>query len=231
MKANSFWESLSYALEGLISTVKTQKNMKIHFILAFLVLAGSLSLELSRFELLVLFFAVCFVIAMELINTSVEIIVDMISEEYSIRARIAKNIAAGAVFMAAVNAVVTGYLIFEKRLESLSLRMLPLIRQQSFHLLFITLGLLFIIIIFMKAWLQEGTPLKGGMPSGHSAIAFAIVTMVVFLTSNFIVIVLVLLMALLVAQSRLESEIHNLLEVFMGALIGIMLTLIVFQLL
>ncbi len=231
MKNYNFQESLNYALEGIVHVLKTQRNMKIHFILASLVLLGSLFLEITKIELLILVFAICFVIAMEMINTSIEVIVNMIAGEYSFKAKIAKNIAAGAVILSAINAFLVGYLIFMDRLSDFSLERLNMIRHQPYHLIFITLSLLFIIIISLKAWNKRGTPLEGGMPSGHSALAFSIMTMIIFLTKNIFLSSLVFTMAMIVAWSRVRSRVHNVIEVIIGALIGTVITAIIFLLL
>lgn len=231
MQVHSLIDSFNYALEGLIHAFKTQRNMKIHFTIAFLVLFGSLFLDISRLELILLFASIAFVIAMELVNTAIEVVIDMISKEYRCQARIAKNIAAAAVLMAAVNAVVTGYLIFLDEIRSLGLNLLLEIKKEPAHLTFINLGLLVIIIIALKAKDGGGTPLQGGMPSGHSAISFSIATIIVFLTRDIVVATLVFFLALMVVQSRLQSKTHNLLEVLTGALIGILLTVIIFGLL
>ena len=231
MHKNNFWDSINYALQGLVHTLKTQINMKIHFFLAFVVLFGSLFFNISKIELVLLFFTIFFVIAMEMVNTAVEIITDMVAKEYNYHIKIAKNIAAGAVVISAINAVIVGYLIFVDQLNNLSLELIYHIKQQPVHLTFINLGLLFILVISLKAYRMEGTPLKGGMPSGHSAIAFSVATIMIFLTENFLVTSLVLFLALIVAQSRVQTGTHSFLEVLTGSILGILLTLIVFQLL
>src|SRR6056297_1795104 len=224
-------DSFNYALEGLVHTLKTQRNMKIHFALASLALIIGLFLGISRIELILLFLSIVFVIAMELINTSVEVVVNMISEQYSYQARIAKNIAAGAVFMAAINAIIVGYLIFFDRLFSFSLTMINHIQREPSHLTFINIALLLILVVTLKAWAGRGTPLEGGMPSGHSAVAFSLVTIITFITGNILVGTLGLLLAFLVVQSRIQSGTHNIMEVFIGGLLGVLLSLIIFQLL
>lgn len=231
MQIHSFWESFNFALKGISHTLKTQRNMRIHFILAFLVLILSLLLDITKNELIILFFSISFVIAAELINTSIEIVINMLSQQYSFQARIAKNIAAGAVFMAAVNFLVIGYLIFFNKLRRLTLDLILEIKQQPFHLTFINLSLLFIIVIYLKALNERGTPLKGGMPSGHSAIAFSIVTIITYLSGDILIASLAIILALSVIQSRLESGTHDLPEVITGALVGILLTMVIFQLL
>ncbi|MFW6006394.1 MAG: diacylglycerol kinase [Bacillota bacterium] len=231
MDSHSFWESINYAIEGIVHALKTQRNMKIHFLLAFLVMLGSLFTNISKLELIALSVTIAFVIVMEMLNTVLEIIIDMLTPEYDYRAKIAKNIAAGAVFMAAANSVMVGYLIFMDDLSQLSLKLLIQIKQQPFHLTFINLVLLFILVISLKAAQKKGSPLKGGMPSGHSAIAFSTATIIAFLSENILIITLVLFLALLVAQSRVETETHSLWEVVSGGILGILLTSIIFQLL
>lgn len=231
MGKKSIQKSFNYAFEGIINVLRTQKNMRIHFFIAFLVMVASLFLEVSRLELVFLFFIICFVLALEMINSSFEIVVDMIAEEYSYKAKIAKNTAAGAVLLGAVAAVFAGYLIFVDKFDSFSLYFLPTIKQQPLNLIFINFGLLFTIIIFMKSLLRRGTPLAGGMPSGHSALGFSLATMILFLTESTAVIVLAYLTAFLAAHSRIDSGIHSFSEVLVGSLVGIILTAIIFGLL
>lgn len=230
MQFHSLSDSFNYAFEGLIHAFRTQRNMKIHFIVSFIVLFGSLFFEIGKMQLILLFTVISFVIAMELINTAIEVVIDMISQQYSLRAKIAKNVAAAAVFMAAINAVIVGYLIFIDDLRALSFSLINDIQQETAHLSFISLGLLVIIIIALKAVGESGTPLQGGMPSGHSAIAFLIATIIVFLTMDIVIATLVFLLALLVVQSRLQSRTHTMSEVVIGAVIGILLAIVIFKL-
>ncbi|ACL70007.1 diacylglycerol kinase [Halothermothrix orenii] len=229
MQEHRLIDSFNYALEGIIHSLKTQRNMKIHFVVAFLVLLASLFLEVTKVQLIILFLAITFVIAMELVNTAIEVVIDMICEEYRFRAKIAKNMAAGAVFMAALNAIIIGYLIFLDDIKGFSLSLINQIKQDPAHLTFIDLGIIVIIILLLKSLGGRGTPLQGGMPSGHAALSFALATIVVFLTSDILVASLVYLLAFIVGQSRIQSHTHSLMEVITGALIGIIVTVIIFQ--
>jgi len=231
LKDKSFQKSFDYAIQGIINTLRTQRNMRIHFLIAFIVLTACFFLDISRIELLLVFLVIIFVLVLEMINTAVEIIVDMIAEEYNFKAKHAKNTAAGAVLLGVLSAVVTGYLIFIDDIQNFSLRYLVTFRNQPLHLIFINLAILLLIIIFLKSFYKKGTPLEGGMPSGHSALAFSILTMVAYLSSSFLVFSLVLLLALVVAHSRIESGIHSFLEVFLGALLGVLLTVLLFGIL
>ena len=82
--------------------------------------------------------------------------------------------------------------------------------------------------IIVKAIFGEGTPLKGGMPSGHSALSFSIATAIALITEEPTCIMLSYLMAFITAQSRVDSEVHTLSEVIVGAIFGMLITLLIF---
>jgi diacylglycerol kinase (ATP) len=105
------------------------------------------------------------------------------------------------------------------------------LRESSWHPTFIALILVMALTIVGKAFFHRGTPLRGGMPSGHSAVAFSIWTMIAFMTNSFIVVILVFLLAFLVARHRIKDNIHSIWEVIAGALLGILVTTLIFQLL
>ena len=135
MKSRSIIESFNYAVDGIIYTLKTQRNMRIHFALAVFVLILSLFLNFTRLEFLILFITVTFVIATEMINTAIEKAIDMITEDYHPLAKISKNVAAGAVLVSAINAIVVGYLLFFDRFNPFSGLLLTKIRNSPVHLL------------------------------------------------------------------------------------------------
>ena len=90
-----------------------------------------------------------------------------------------------------------------------------------------------IIVIAAKAYTGRGRPLRGGLPSGHAAVAFAgwmAATLIVGGSHRFLISSLTFIMALLVAQTRVEAGIHSALEVTYGGVLGALVTLAVFQL-
>lgn len=87
-----------------------------------------------------------------------------------------------------------------------------------------------ICVVVVKALTSTGTPLKGGMPSGHAALAFAIATSIAMLIERPVVAALGYIMAVLVAQSRIEGKIHTFWETVAGGLLGILVAMLVFQL-
>jgi diacylglycerol kinase (ATP) len=106
------------------------------------------------------------------------------------------------------------------------------LRDAPAELTVVALVLTVIAVIATKAWTGRGTPLRGGLPSGHSALAFAgwiSATYVAGHEHRFLISTIALIMAFLVAQTRVESGVHSLLEVTYGGLLGALATLIVFQ--
>ena len=139
-----------------------------------------------------------------------------------------------AVLIASVNAVAVGYIVFARRLSDPSSRLIDQVRNAPIDLTLIALVVTILIVIGTKALTGRGTPLRGGLPSGHAALAFAgwmAATYVLGDTRHrFLISSLTFIMALLVAQTRVESGVHSTLEVAYGGLIGALVTLTLFQL-
>ena len=95
MRSRSLIESFNYAVSGIIYTLKTERNMRVHFIIAILVILLSLFFDFSRSELLLLFFTITLVLMAEMINTAIERTIDLVTDEFHPLARLAKDIAAG----------------------------------------------------------------------------------------------------------------------------------------
>ena len=231
MKIKKITDSFNHAIEGIVYTIRTQRNMKIHMAIAIFILLLSLFFDLTKVELLILFITITLVVVLEMINTAIEATIDVLANYYHPLAKIAKNVAAGAVLIAAINAIVVGYLLFLDNLRPMTRNVLWKIKQSDTTVFFIALILVVIVTIVVKALYGEGTPLKGGMPSGHSAIAFSSATAISLLTQDILIISLCYFLAFLVAQSRVEAKIHSLFETIIGSLFGILITILIFKLL
>jgi diacylglycerol kinase (ATP) len=233
-RRSSIFESFNYAIEGIIHVVRTQRNMRIHFAVAVAVLALGAAVGVTKIELMLLLIAIAFVLITEMINTAVEATADVATTSFDPMAKLAKDIAAGAVLIATVNAVAVGYLVFAGRAADNTARLLDRLRDAPAKLTLIALVLTVIVVVATKAWTGRGTPLRGGLPSGHAAIGFAgwmAATYIVTDSHRFLVSALTFIMALLVAQTRVESGVHSALEVAYGGALGALVTLAVFQLL
>jgi diacylglycerol kinase (ATP) len=233
-RAPSILESFNFALEGVIHVLRTQRNMRIHFLIAAGVLIAALAFDVEKLELIALLIAISFVLVAEMINTAVEAAVDVASTSFDPLAKLAKDIAAGAVLISAVNAVAVGYLVFSGEVAERSSEFLDRLSDAPAQLTLIALVLTILIVLATKALTGRGAPLRGGLPSGHAAIAFAGWMAVTLVLDNydhrFLVSSVTFIMALLVAQTRVESGVHSSAEVGYGALLGALTTLVLFQL-
>ena len=229
----SIVESFNYAIEGIIHVLRTQRNMRIHFAIGIGVLVAALAFDVSGLELIALLLAIAFVLIAEMVNTAIEAAVDVASSSFDPMAKLAKDIGAGAVLIAAVNAIAVGYLVFSGQVAGESSRLLDRLSEAPAELTLVALVLTTALVIAMKALAGRGSPLRGGWPSGHAAVAFAgwmAVTLVLDDTEHrFLVSSLAFIMALLVAQTRIEAGVHSTLEVASGGLLGALVTLAVFQ--
>ena len=208
--------------------------MQVHFVIATIVLVGAIFYSLSRLEIVALLVAISFVLITEMINTAIEETIDLITTSDDPRARVAKDMAAGAVLVAAVNALAVAYLVFYDKIAGAPYTVLARVRESPIDLTVVALAIVFVATIAVKALAGRGTALSGGLPSGHAAIAFAGWVAVTFIATNtgyaLPISVIVLLMAMLTAQSRIQAGIHTLLEVVLGALIGTGIMVLIFQL-
>ncbi len=228
MKLKKTLDSFNNAINGIIDTVRTERNMKIHLIVALAVFIACFCFDITKYEFLILAVTITMVIAAELVNTSIEAAIDMTTNYYHPLAKIAKNAAAGGVLITAINALIVGYVIFWDKLSHFSYTLIAKVKSSEPYTILIVLVIVCIATIIVKAIFGEGTPLKGGMPSGHSALSFSIATAISLITEEPICILLSFLMAFITAQSRVDSEVHSILEVVVGAVFGILLTLLIF---
>lgn len=144
MSKRGFLASFIYAYKGIRHTVNTQQNMRFHLSIALLVSIFSYFYKLVGLEWLALMFTITFVIVCEMINTAVENAVDIATKDFNENARVAKDVAAGAVMVASVLAVTVAVILFLK----------PHRLHSAFSLIFsnIYYVLLFIVVAVLLAW-------------------------------------------------------------------------------
>ena len=222
------WQSVNAALEGVVHTLRSERNMRRHFFVGFLVLITGIYFNLQAVEFMLLCFAVSFVLAAEMFNTAVEHGVDLISEDYHPIAKIIKDIAAGAVFISAVNAAIVGYILFFQRVvrgwpEAAFL----MVKQSSWHITMIALLVVTGLVLLIKMLGGRNQLLRGGMPSGHSALAFAVWVIASLTSADGMISFLVMIMAILIARTRVG--IHTVWEVIAGSALGALVALLMFQ--
>jgi diacylglycerol kinase (ATP) len=226
-KPSGFIGSVNCAIEGILWAAKTQRHMLFHLVASILVLVGALVLRLSLHEFALLALAITLVLFAELVNTAIEVVVDLASPEFHPLAQRAKDVAAGAVLLASVGSVILGYLAVSRFFFSAGGNVSDNFIRTTGNLAVISVVVVVLLVILAKARIGRGTPLYGGMPSGHAGVAFSIVTSVAFADVGMLVILLAWMLAALVAQSRVLLGIHTYWEIVAGGLLGILTTLLI----
>lgn len=112
----NFLKSFKFASSGIFYTISTQKNLKIQVFFAVLAIILGVFFRISTIEWAILIFAIMFVLFAELLNTAIESVVDLCTEEFNEKAKIAKDVAAGAVLISSLNSIAMGMLIFLERI-------------------------------------------------------------------------------------------------------------------
>ena len=232
MKNDNFFEAWGNATNGIIYSATTQRNIRIQLVLAVIVMVLSLFYGLNTAEFLCLLFAVFLVIFAELINTAIETVVDLFVDVYHPKAKISKDVAAGAVVLAACNALVVGYFIFfkEENLKAISDSIFNNMVKSPMHLAFVAIMLVVIAVISMKAGCSKKTERgelvkEGFVPSGQSAIAFAALN-----SKDIVTFTLALILSILVVENRVGSNARTKAEIVFGACMGVLIVLLIYGL-
>mgnify|MGYP000108172623 FL=1 len=237
MKNDNFFEAWGNATNGIIYSATTQRNIRIQLVLAVIVMVLSLFYGLNTAEFLCLLFAVFMVIFAELINTAIETVVDLFVDVYHPKAKISKDVAAGAVVSAACNALVVGYFIFfkEENLKAISDSIFNNMVKSPMHLAFVAIMLVVIAVISMKAGCSKKTERgelvkEGFVPSGQSAIAFAVLTAIWLNSKDIVTFTLALILSILVVENRVGSNARTKAEIVFGACMGVLIVLLIYGL-
>ena len=221
-------DSANNAIEGILYAAKTQRHLRYHLYTAVTVLVLSYVLGVQRHDFLIVAVTVILVLLAEMVNTAIEFLVDMISPEYSEKARIAKDVSAGAVLITAFGAVVIGYIILFPYIHTAFDTGVYIAKHTSNEIALISIIIILVLVVMLKARFGRGHPLRGGMPSGHSAIAFSLWLALTLMTEDFSVSLIGFVLAAVIAQSRVTVKAHTPPEVIAGALLGSGITLLLF---
>lgn len=226
-------DSWKNAINGIIYATTTQKHIQKQLLIIVAVLLISLFFNLNRVEFLVLLFAAVLIIIAEMLNTGIETVVDLYTDLYHPKAKIAKDVGAGAVVMAAINAVVVAYFLFFDKIATIGANMLESLLNTPEHLAFTALILTAIAAIALKAVniVREKKGVKERfLPSSATAMAFAAAMIIWLSAKNMIAFTLGLILAIIVACTRIENNQRTWGEVLFGAFIGCAITAIMYGL-
>jgi diacylglycerol kinase len=110
-------KSFSYALEGIKEAFQKEPNLRVHFLIAFFVVVSAFLLGFNRIEWILLIMMIFFVLTLELLNTAMEAIVDLIAPEIKAQAKVAKDVSAAIVLFAALLSVIVGVFLFYPKIK------------------------------------------------------------------------------------------------------------------
>lgn len=234
---DNFIEACNNAINGIVYAATTQTNIRKQLVIAVVVMILSLFYGLDTPEFLCLTFSVFFVIFAEMINTAIETVVDLFVDVYHPKAKIAKDVAAGAVVLSAANALIVSYFIFfkEANLKFISDSIFTNMVKSPFHLAFVAMILVVIAVIAVKAACSKKNGrgqlvTEGFVPSGQSAIAFAALTAIWINSQDVIIFTLALTLSLLVVGNRVQNNARTRAEVIFGSCMGVLIVLLIYGL-
>lgn len=222
-------ESFFHAFEGFSHVVWTQRHVRIQLFIVVLVLMLAYVMKLEPLKVLFVLSAVTAVLVAELFNTAIEVVVNMVTETFHPLAKIAKDVAAAGVLIATTYAIMVGATVFfdVAKMQQWLLSQHSVTQIAPERIVVIVLlgvALVSILVPLAKVRIGHGTILRGGAVSGHTAVAF-ILFAAVAINSKYdtFTTLLALVLAILVAQSRVEGKIHTLAEVLWGATVALVM--------
>ena len=208
-------------------------NVKKQLLIIVFVILVSLFFKLSKMEFVMLVFATVLIIIAEMINTAIETVVDLYTDVYHPKAKIAKDVGAGATVISAINAVVVAYFIFFDKVSDAATTVIESLINSPVHLAFTTIILTIIAILSLKAATiyrkDKGIETKF-IPSGQTALAFAATVAIWVSTKSLAGCSLALILASLVAVARYDSKQRTLGEILFGILLGIVVAFLIYSL-
>lgn len=213
-------ESFNYAIDGVFEAIRSERHMKFHGFATVIAVMVSIFSDMNRYEIIALGGAITVVWVAELFNSAVESVVDMVTSEYHPLAKKAKDIAAGAVLISSLYAIFVGYMIFDRKIGFYITGSFNALKDSFQNAVALIVVIIVMVVIVLKYIFKKGRPLRGGIPSGHSALAGAAFMAITFLTINPKIYALSFILLVLVMQSRVEGKIHTLKETLIGATIG-----------
>jgi len=221
--------SVDNAIEGILHAAKTERHVRFHFSAAAALLVLCFTFGINKREFIILTTMATIVIVAEMFNSAIESVVDILSPHKQDGARIAKDIAAGAVLIPSFISIVAAYFILKPYVIDFYLNGIKIARHSGDDIAVAAVIIIMIFVVILKSYLGQAHPLKGGMPSGHSALAFSLCVSLTIIYSNMAVFILSFIFAVFVALSRVFLRIHSFGEVFAGAVLGFTITCLLFK--
>lgn len=225
MNVKKWLDGFRYAYDGLKYALSSQRNMKFHFFISFLVLLLALILGLSRIDIMFILLAITLVVLAELFNTAIEKAIDLAMPDIHPLAKIAKDVSAGAVLVSAMFAVVVGMMVFYEPLDRL-FRHIDDVEGYISGSIWVLLALVIFSVIVIETRFSDRGQLT--RPSLLSAVAFSLSTLITVSVWNTLVFMLSYCLAFLIMLVLYDKTNRKMSSLILGAMIGTFITLIAY---
>ena len=228
-KNKTFFTAMGHALDGVIRAFKTERNLRIDYMIGLFVLLSSLFFDFTKTEFACLCLTIGFVIFAEMINSTVEYMVDLITDKYDDRAKAAKDIAAGAVLISSGVAVVVAYFLFADKIYNATTAVISSIFGSKLHVLLTIMFAVILLAVILKGIIGKGDSYSKAYPSARVALAFALTAYVYIITRSIFVGAIALILSIMIAQIRVENEKIRPIYMIISAVLGVLVVLIIYQ--
>ena len=224
MPVKRFVKSMNFAIEGILHAARTQRHIRYHLFASLMLLVACFTLGINRDEFIILTIVATLVIVAEMINSALEEMVDLACPRKNEKARVIKDMAAGAVLLVAGVALVVAYYLIKPYVLFFIKHGVSIAKHTSGDIAVGSIIIVMLLVIVIKAVTGKGLPLRGGMPSGHSAVMFCLWVAFTYITGKWFISVPLFILAAAVAYSRVYQKIHSWLEICVGSALGALVT-------
>ncbi len=222
--------SFRYAYEGLQYSLSTQRNMKFHFLVSFIVLVSALVFHLSRIEILFLMLSITLVILSELINTAIEKTVDLAMPKHHPVAKIAKDVAAASVLIAAIFAVSVAMVVFFAPLDRLIRQLHRQANPVTAEAVWIFIVLVLMAVIVVQTRFTQTGGVRAIRPSIVAALAFSVSTSIAMLVQSTLAVLMAYALSALIVVILYDKTERTMRSLVLSSLAGVLITLSAFYL-
>lgn len=228
-KNKTFASAIGHAIDGVIRAFKTERNLRIDYVIGMMVLIVSIFFNFTKTEFACICLTIGFVIFAEMINSTVEYMVDLMTDKYDDRAKAAKDIAAGGVLIASCVSVVVAYFLFVDKISNATVAVISSILNSKLHILFTIIFGVGILTIILKGIFGKDEDYAHSGPSLRIALAFALTTYSYIITRSLIVCGIAFVLTIFISSSHIKDKKNKLIYTLISASIGILLVLIIYQ--
>lgn len=221
-------EAFKHAASGILTAAQSERNIRAQFALIIIALVLGVLFKLTKTEIVLVVLAMFFVVFAEMINTAIEAVVDLHTDKYHPKAKVAKDVAAGAVVVSVLNSIVIAYFVFFEKIATLGLKYLVGWSTANPTIYFVFLIVTTLVLIVVLKLLSKKITLNKFIPSGQAMISTSIFMAIWTQTKNTIVIVSALIFVMLVSVNRIGNDRRTVWEVTVGATLGLIIATIVY---